>query len=186
MRDFHSGFTLIELMIVMSIVGILASVALPSYQRYVYRAKAAEVIVVMDKIHTVMATLQAEAGTLGKDICVTGAGTSASPDGPGMMYYQKLTGGQPIVSKEVPGMKKTELSVDHLGVSLYPLSCANPYIPQSVYTVVIRPKASSDKRARQIILAIYDIMKSQALDLNPGNTVGVSSATGSLLLHFKI
>jgi type IV pilus assembly protein PilA len=51
-RQIQQGFTLIELMIVVAIIGILAAVALPAYQDYTKRAKMTEVILAMSQCRT--------------------------------------------------------------------------------------------------------------------------------------
>ncbi len=64
MKKIQQGFTLIELMIVVAIIGILAAIAIPAYQDYTFRAKFAEVVVVSAGYKTAVAVCVQEMGNL--------------------------------------------------------------------------------------------------------------------------
>ena len=72
MKNVQKGFTLIELMIVVAIIGILAAIALPAYQDYANRAKVSEIVVASDACKTAVTESYASTGTLPADTATAG------------------------------------------------------------------------------------------------------------------
>ena len=78
-RSIQKGFTLIELMIVVAIIGILAAVALPAYQDYTVRAKVSEVILAASSAKTSVAEFATNNSTMPQGVLAGGGSFTPTP-----------------------------------------------------------------------------------------------------------
>jgi type IV pilus assembly protein PilA len=75
----EGGFTLIELMIVVAIIGILAAVAIPAYSNYVVKAKVGAAVTAVSSLQTAVVNCMQEAGGDPKDCTTANAPASGIP-----------------------------------------------------------------------------------------------------------
>ena len=78
MKQVQTGFTLIELMIVVAIIGILAAVAIPAYQDYTTRAKVSECVAALAACKTSVAEYYASQAALPTSTDAAGCSTNTS------------------------------------------------------------------------------------------------------------
>ena len=80
MKRVQQGFTLIELMIVVAIIGILAAVALPAYQDYTVRAKVSEAVIAGSAVKILMSEAFQTDNTAGLIAAATSYNTKAQAE----------------------------------------------------------------------------------------------------------
>jgi type IV pilus assembly protein PilA len=94
MKRVQQGFTLIELMIVVAIIGILAAIAIPQYQNYVARSQAARVMSETGGLRTSIETCVLDG--------LTSIGSAAGQCNPGASGSNLVTGGNSAPGVTLP------------------------------------------------------------------------------------
>src|SRR5277367_3504163 len=94
MTRLQKGFTLIELMIVIAIIGILAAIAIPAYQNYVIRSQVTEGLSLADSWKTAVGEFFASYGSFPSSYSATGdANDIAMPAASSGKYVSSITVG---------------------------------------------------------------------------------------------
>ena len=115
MKRVQQGFTLIELMIVVAIIGILAAVALPAYTDYTKRAKISEVMLAASSVRTAISEYVSDKSALPDDTYVIAE--------QGSKYVKEVVWDGTTITAEVQGVsddvdgEKITLTADDTNVA---------------------------------------------------------------------
>ena len=137
MKQIQKGFTLIELMIVVAIVGILAAIALPAYQDFIVRSKMSEALAAIAACKTSVAEYTASHTTLPPTITESGCSAVATQYVAGLNVTagaitatSQGTGATPAecIFRLTPAVNGAEITS---WTATFDASCASKYVPSS-------------------------------------------------------
>ena len=142
MNTMQKGFTLIELMIVVAIIGILAAVALPAYQDYTARAKMSEVVLAA----TTCKNTISEAADSGLKVAPTANEWGCGETG-------ATTGADPITSKYVKAL--TTSAIGEVSVEAQNIKAGDPNGKKITLTPYSAINATTGKGTRKMTARAY-------------------------------
>ena len=146
----HKGFTLIELMIVVAIIGILAAIAIPQYQNYVARAQVAEGLALASGAKTALVEYRSTTGKWPKHPIPSGGVTST-----GCRDYGNAAMGLPCWT-DITGKYVQDVAVRSFKKAPYdlPITCSEP-LPCPM--ILVRFNSNINSRVAEGGLALIPI-----------------------------
>ena len=118
MKTFQKGFTLIELMIVVAIIGILAAIAIPAYQDYTIRAQVSEGLTLASDVKAGVAEYAAQTGDWPLDLAEAGLGSAVAGDKAGR-YVQSINVSNGTIDITYGKDANSKIDGQHLAIQPY-------------------------------------------------------------------
>lgn len=125
MKTLQKGFTLIELMIVVAIIGILAAIAIPAYQDYTIRAQVSEGLNLAESVKTAVSDYYAQNGSMPAAVVTTattanGLGFARAPEGKYVASVDLAANGVIQITYSNAGGKQANANINGLVLGIDP------------------------------------------------------------------